>query len=553
MNTIAMSFLVLGLVATAPRSNSPAGWQGRPTPPAKPTARLVLVKNEGDKADKPAKKPRRNFTISKETTYVTGPVDEDGSIDYATALNQRMSRGVTPDNNANVLIWKALGPHPERATMPTEFFKWMGIGAPPERGSYFIDLGRYLNEHVKDAAERTDIIENQLDRAMKRPWTATDYPQLAAWLKANEKPLAVLMEATKRSHYFSPLVTKKTKHGSGGLIGALLPAAQKCRELASALAARAMLRVSQGEYDDAWQDLLAGHRLGRLVGRGASLIEGLVGIAIDQVATNAGLAYLQFARPSAKRLGRCQRDLQNLPALAPIADKVTLGERFMFLDVVMMVERGGIQTLEALAQGKTIKSADPKANPILGDIDWDPAMKTANRWYDRLVAALRLPDRPAREKKLRQMETELKTLKKNLVDSGELSEVLRDDKKSAAARGKAIGNILTSLLMPAVRKVQTAADRSGQVHANLLVAFALARYQRDHGRYPEKLGALAPKYLANVPRDVFSGKALVYRPTAQGYLLYSVGPNGLDEEGRGFDDQPRGDDLSVRMPLPHLP
>ena len=55
--------------------------------------------------DKPEqeKKPAPKFTISKETTYVTGPLDKYGYIDYETALNERMSKGVTRETNANVL------------------------------------------------------------------------------------------------------------------------------------------------------------------------------------------------------------------------------------------------------------------------------------------------------------------------------------------------------------------------------------------------------------------------------------------------------------------
>src|SRR5262249_23075355 len=45
--------------------------------------------------------PRQStFTVSAETTYVTGPLDELGYVDYAAALNERLSRGVTPENNA---------------------------------------------------------------------------------------------------------------------------------------------------------------------------------------------------------------------------------------------------------------------------------------------------------------------------------------------------------------------------------------------------------------------------------------------------------------------
>ena len=52
--------------------------------------------------------------------------------------------------------------------------------------------------------------------------------------------------------------------------------------------------------------------------------------------------------------------------------------------------------------------------------------------------------------------------------------------------------------------------------------------------------------------DLFAGRPLVYRPSGAGYLLYSVGVNGKDEGGRWTDDDPPGDDLRVRMPLPDL-
>ena len=87
----------------------------------------------------------------------------------------------------------------------------------------------------------------------------------------------------------------------------------------------------------------------------------------------------------------------------------------------------------------------------------------------------------------------------------------------------------------------------------MTVAFALAWYQRVHGSYPADLASLAPKYLAKVPLDRFSGKALLYRPAANGYLFYSVGPNGSDEQGRGPTENPAGDDLSVRVLVPKPP
>ena len=53
---------------------------------------------------------RHRVTVSKETTYFTEPLREDGYPDYVAALNRRMSEGVTPENNAVALWWQAMGP-----------------------------------------------------------------------------------------------------------------------------------------------------------------------------------------------------------------------------------------------------------------------------------------------------------------------------------------------------------------------------------------------------------------------------------------------------------
>src|SRR5438552_13847534 len=89
------------------------------------------------------------FTVSPETTYVTGPLDKDGYVDYVTALNERLSKEINPDNNANVLIWKAVGPHAEGATMPKEYWKWLGTDPPPDEGDYFVGYVTFVKGPVK--------------------------------------------------------------------------------------------------------------------------------------------------------------------------------------------------------------------------------------------------------------------------------------------------------------------------------------------------------------------------------------------------------------------
>src|SRR5438309_4092070 len=98
-----------------------------------PLLLLFLPAGEGKQGPK--------FPLGKETTYVTGPLDKEGYIDYEAALNDRLGKGITPDKNANVLLWKALGPTSIfSGGMPAEYFKRLGIEAPPRDGAYFIGL-----------------------------------------------------------------------------------------------------------------------------------------------------------------------------------------------------------------------------------------------------------------------------------------------------------------------------------------------------------------------------------------------------------------------------
>jgi hypothetical protein len=505
---------------------------------------LLSVSLLAAKDDADAKKPKPRFPLGKETTFVSEPLDAEGYIDYAAALNERSRRGVTPENNATVLLWKAFGPRPEGGKLPEEFvkeyFQWLGTKPPPEKGDYIIRRSRFLREQLKlDPLPDNNTINTELSLCAERPWKASEHPNIAAWLKANEKPLALVVEATRRTHYYSPLIPNKKDKDSSRLIGALVPSVAECRELAKMLTARGLLRAGEGRFEDAWQDLLACHRLGRLVGHGPTNSDLLLGIAIDAIASKADVAFLERVDRKAKQIQNCLSELQKLPPMPPAADKVDLGERFIALDAVMWLDRSGVEASKAEVGKLLTKLFQPTP-------DYEPALRSINRWYNRMVKAMRAKDRETRHKQLEQIGDELEALVKK--SAGSTPGIFQIRK----AVGENVGNVLIGLQVPSVSRAQDASDRCEQIQNNLYLAFALAAYRRDHGRYPKELSVLTPKYLGKIPMDLFSGKPLIYRPTENGYVLYSVGVNGQDEQGQSYNDQPPGDDLVVRMPLPKL-
>ncbi len=71
------------------------------------------------------------------------------------------------------------------------------------------------------------------------------------------------------------------------------------------------------------------------------------------------------------------------------------------------------------------------------------------------------------------------------------------------------------------------------------IVCALEEFRFAHGSYPESLSALP----GDLPGDIFSGQAFIYRKTGDGsFLLYSVGENQKDEAGYG-------DDIAWAVPL----
>jgi hypothetical protein len=66
------------------------------------------------------------------------------------------------------------------------------------------------------------------------------------------------------------------------------------------------------------------------------------------------------------------------------------------------------------------------------------------------------------------------------------------------------------------------------------IACALAAYRLEQGTYPDTLEALVPNWFNSVPVDATNGLPLVYRRDGEGYVLYSLGLNGTDDEGSNY-------------------
>ena len=77
-------------------------------------------------------------------------------------------------------------------------------------------------------------------------------------------------------------------------------------------------------------------------------------------------------------------------------------------------------------------------------------------------------------------------------------------------------------------------DRAARAQARLEaahIALAATRYHLENGKLPTKPDELVPAFLDEIPIDPFDGQPMRYKPTADGAVVYSVGPNRVDDGG----------------------
>jgi hypothetical protein len=156
--------------------------------------------------------PSPEVIVSQQTTYITKPLGPDGLPDYQQALLAMYRDGATPKNNAAVLLWPLIGCDKLDAAQYEAICKEIGLlPAPGDDGvmerldseSHHAIVQQWLLDqgHVEDAEELAYKLH---EVPVHQPWKSTDFPPVARWVTANEAAIDLIVEASKRTHYYSP-------------------------------------------------------------------------------------------------------------------------------------------------------------------------------------------------------------------------------------------------------------------------------------------------------------------------------------------------------------
>lgn len=488
--------------------------------------------------------PERPYTISKTTTYFTGPLKPDGSIDFIAALNEHFSKAVDADNNAAAIIvplldsncWSDLEDRNRTLIQ-------MGLIAedyPPGDA-----LNKTLSGFEESSPQHKDFLTqyDAADSTPGNPWANEDFPLVAEWFGENEGKLERIVEAAEREHFFVPLPQISESDNFWPVL--IEWRGLGMRSLARTYSIRADSRLAAGQWQKSWNDILTIKRLSKHVSRGPTMIDTLVGGAIHGIACRDAVDFIAHAHG--------QVDWQSLlnswetGPIAKISEGLSIGERAYIAFVVCehLVEPNTFRlSLDYGEGGDDVPQVEARRSQLeqsfaRGEIKLDDALRLSNEYFDQVASASEMLDPDERRAALEKQATLL----------GEDNDASAMDRVLAATPERQSQIYAEEFLAlnagPTRLTIQVEFRRRGSQNV-VKLGLAARTFQNMNGRLPSSLDELSGLVEKDVMVQPQSGERMGFILKEDGLVIYHWGHNEKDDGGDIDSEQSMDWGLRIR-------
>jgi len=464
-------------------------------------------------------RPAPRLELSPSTTWITEPLAADGLPDYFQAVMDMGPRGIPPEINAAAAVWELI---PTRTSSENAIdYSEAHLSAADQRPESERLLMPPPPPDGMDTAEAGRILED----CSRAPWHAADHPWLANWLEENRSALDTLAAGARREGWCPPRClppdTPPTERFRTMplLMCQLLPVEGALDRFSTALLARSMLRLGEGDIPGAWHDLDSLLRYGdKIADTPGALVCRTVAMALLTRAAHAIKIVILEGHPDDTLLAEMQRSLRSAVDWAPLASSVDTFDRLLVLDAVTVLLANPSGTLSPAPWRKAVYA-------IL-KADQNVVLRAANQLFDAMVAAAGQPTRETRRQAWQAIKDEI------------------HDRMNATLQGRAwfqpyyepmseaLSKRTVSPLIPNVEIISDAGDRACAALVLVDCAAAHERYRLATGQPPATLADLVPAFLPEVPVDPLTDAPLGYRIENGRWTLWS----GTDPEEDDVDE-----------------
>jgi hypothetical protein len=441
--------------------------------------------------------------VSKETTYVLGPMTADGKrIDYFRAMEERLyPPEMKTDDNGYRLIVRACGDMVKRTEgccedereldcaglLRKQVYEKLGLD-PNEKPTLkkveclYAHLHKYDEENPPAEGEKTQ----QEKYRYATFWTFDDFPMLKEWLDENTDVIDLITEAVRKPVFRIPYVRENENTPIFDVV--LSGEVQMMRVWARSAQERANYRLGIGDIDGAIDDIITIHLIGRHSGKQGTLVYSLMGIAVEGMGRAIGIGSNPEFPPTKEQIERLVREMDALPPRATL-NEVMLSERLFGLAAMQDIYWGNVgdPPLDPFWDRSPLE----KMLPHMGwTMDINIALTRLNKVHDSLV----IPGAT--------------------IEGKTIEEVMEQSRSwnplplfSVRSRTNRIMNSMMALFIPAMQAAREAWRRVECDENMQRLTLALLLYEKEHDTLPDGdwREAIQP-YLAPHPNPLPAGE-----------------------------------------------
>jgi hypothetical protein len=416
------------------------------------------------------------------------------------------------------------------------YIAWFLSGKPVITTNYIVELNNIVRPSADDSLNAAPIYNKAIETLVDindveeilliHFYDANDeqIKLIRQWLANNEASLALIAKGSKLPYCWRPYQSKNPEQSMMSV--RLPPQLVPERQLAYAICWRAWLNAQTNDFNSAFLDIEICYRLGRHCKGEKTLVEQLVGMAIEPISLKTTRQILDTNKIDSNTLAGFQQRLQNLIENEDFKPNFRFDKLCMFDEIQRCFtdSRFGPSHLypKRIRLLCEISNENPKHSPFLTLMlsrnfffapNKNETIANTNAFYGFIDE--NLSKTPAR----------LHVEGINLSDEDE--RLVKDS-----------NNILLHILTPSFGWINIISWRNKIDAESTILIIALVRYKQDTGAFPESLDKLVERgYIKQVPVDPFSDKPIAYRKTDNNFLLYSWGSNLKDDDGHVARDK----------------
>lgn len=478
--------------------------------------------------------------ISYETTRLTSPLTPDGYVDYLRAYRESLPTDVGDYRDDP---WRALFENERDFMRQPNDAGWDRPHPPGTENIVYRHPVEALREHLQKEksaieayAEVREFEENGLDQRMRVPFSAADDPLLASVIEENQPWYDAVMKTYKPTLLPEKFPEASARRLEMTLANLSMEVHQNCRELARRFWLRSMYRAGQGDLPGSFDDLAFTWKMAARCDE-CCLIATQISVSLERHASQAMMMLVLNAVELTPDFGSQIEQLHHESKYNAFVRLMDETERYVWLDVIQGLHAVRC-TSESMMTIPGIRFTGPfaelQSRRLWHATNWNQILVKQNQHFDAIVAALKHPT-------WREQQAAFDTLR----HASALAENSRDfDIESAPPwSGTDPTNSLTQMVFQEMDWYVTAPEFA---HLRDLrrrvvqIAARLAMWRQVHGEFPndwpsvltvEGFSVASPALLV----DPFNQLPLGYEKQANGFVLYSVGPN-MQKDGAGFEE-----------------